>query len=300
MNLKQLEAFVKIAELKSFSIAAKEIFITQPTISAHIAALEKELNVKLFFRSTKEVHITSEGEILLEYAKEMMDIQTRIYTAFKNDKNEQSIKIAASSVPAQYLLQGYILKCKQKKETVKFEISLMDSLAVIEAVFGAKVEIGLTGTKVYKKNCIFTPIYQDELVLITPNVEKYKKVYKKCNGVLNDVTWLSKEMFITREAGSGTKKESEKLLSELGVDLNSLNVVANMDNQEIIKCSVKNKIGISVISKLSVQEEVENNNLLAFCFPDENKNRQIYAVYNKEFRVSKIANLFLKAAKGTI
>ena len=55
MNLKQLEAFVQVSESGSFSKAAKELFLTQPTISAHMSSLEKELNVRLFIRNTKEV-----------------------------------------------------------------------------------------------------------------------------------------------------------------------------------------------------------------------------------------------------
>ena len=57
MNLKQLEAFVQVAEEKNFSRAAKELFLTQPTVSAHIASLEQELNVRLFVRNTKEVEL---------------------------------------------------------------------------------------------------------------------------------------------------------------------------------------------------------------------------------------------------
>ena len=69
MNLKQLEAFVYVAEKKSFSKAAKELFLTQPTISAHISSLEKELNARLFVRNTKEVNLSDEGKRLYECAK---------------------------------------------------------------------------------------------------------------------------------------------------------------------------------------------------------------------------------------
>ena len=73
MNLKQLEAFVRVAEGRSFSKAAKDLFLTQPTVSAHIAALEKELNVRLFVRNTKEVSLSEDGALLYKYAKQMVD-----------------------------------------------------------------------------------------------------------------------------------------------------------------------------------------------------------------------------------
>ena len=63
MNLKQLEAFVQVAEGGSFSKAAKQLFLTQPTISAHISSLEKELNARFFVRNTKEVKLSDDGSI---------------------------------------------------------------------------------------------------------------------------------------------------------------------------------------------------------------------------------------------
>ena len=69
MNLKQLEAFVQVAEGGSFSKAAKQLFLTQPTISAHISSLEKELNARLFVRNTKEVKLSDDGKDLYRSAK---------------------------------------------------------------------------------------------------------------------------------------------------------------------------------------------------------------------------------------
>ena len=75
MNLKQLEAFVQVAEGGSFSKAAKELFLTQPTISAHISSLEKELNSRLFVRNTKEVGLSEDGKDLYKYARQMIDLE---------------------------------------------------------------------------------------------------------------------------------------------------------------------------------------------------------------------------------
>ena len=107
MNLKQLEAFVQVAEGGSFSKAAKQLFLTQPTISAHISSLEKELNARLFVRNTKEVKLSDDGKELYRYARQMIDLQKK--DRGKNLKQAKSeskhlITIAASTIPAQYLL----------------------------------------------------------------------------------------------------------------------------------------------------------------------------------------------------
>ena len=106
MNLKQLEAFTAVAEEGSFSKAAKQLFLTQPTVSAHVSSLEQELGVCLFVRNTKEVSLSEDGKKLHGYAKQMIVLQREIETVFNRTRKETShcMHIAASSVPSQYLL----------------------------------------------------------------------------------------------------------------------------------------------------------------------------------------------------
>lgn len=82
MNLKQLEAFVKVTESGSFSKAAKLLFLTQPTVSAHISSLEKELDSRLFVRNTKEVKLSEEGKQLYQYARQMVELEKEIEQVF--------------------------------------------------------------------------------------------------------------------------------------------------------------------------------------------------------------------------
>ena len=106
MNLKQLEAFVEVAQSGSFSKAAKKLFLTQPTISAHIASLEKELDTRVFVRNTKEVSLSPEGQKLYTYARQILDLTEKIREEFgRHDEEEQKcVTIAASTIPAEYLL----------------------------------------------------------------------------------------------------------------------------------------------------------------------------------------------------
>ena len=82
MNLKQLEAFVRVAETKSFSKAAKQLYLTQPTVSAHIASLERELSTCLLVRNTKEVSLTESGKELYAYAGQMLELEQKICRRF--------------------------------------------------------------------------------------------------------------------------------------------------------------------------------------------------------------------------
>lgn len=297
MNLKQLEAFVQVAEGGSFSKAAKELYLTQPTVSAHISGLEKELNARLFVRNTKEVSLSEEGKLLYDYAKQMVALEKRIEKAFlEHEKKENHcISIAASTIPAQYLLPEILVKFNEKYPNEQFKVMETDSSGVVEEVLNHSVDIGFTGTVLEKKHCKYIPFYQDELIIIAPNNEKFKELQKA--GTDNAVQWILREPLIMREEGSGTRKEAEKQLKKNGIDISKLNVIASMENQEAIKRSVMNGMGIAIISRLAAEEEIKRKEVLGFSLVAGDSKRNINVVYNKEFQLSHSAERFVKVVK---
>lgn len=295
MNLKQLEAFVRIADSGSFSKAAKELYLTQPTISAHISALEKELNTRLFVRNTKEVRLSDSGTVLFDYAKQMVVLQKKIEDSFavREENAQQCITIAASTIPAQYLLPGILANFNEKYPNQQFKILESDSAKVVEQVVNHTVDIGFTGTVIDKRLCKYIPFYQDELVVIAPNVEKYSRIKEEHT----NATWISREALIMRESGSGTRKEAEKQLRKIGVNPNRLNVIASMENPEAIKRAVASGMGVSIISRLAAEEEIEKGSLLALPISTEDLRRDINVIYNRNLQLSRSSERFIKVVK---
>lgn len=296
MNLKQLEAFVQVAESGSFSKAAKELYLTQPTISAHISALEKELNVRLFIRNTKEVELSEDGRVLYKYAREMVDLEYQVQEHFRigEETGKRSITIAASTIPAQYLLPDVLMLFKERYPQEKFKLIETDSTKVVTQIIEGAADIGFTGTVLEKKHCRYIPFYKDKLVIITPNTPKYQALKKQES---KGIQWLKKESIILREEGSGTRKEAEKQLKKAGVSINELNVIASIDNQETIKRSVRQGMGVSILSRLAAEEEVEIGQMLAFSIPEADEGRDINLVYNKNGHVGKMIERFVRIVK---
>lgn len=296
MNLKQLEAFVQVAEDGSFSKAAKDLFLTQPTISAHISTLERELNVRLFVRNTKEVSLSDDGAQLYKYAKQMIELQKKIEECFEIDREERrhGITIAASTIPAQYLLPKVLLKFNEKYPDEQIKIIETDSSEVITQIVEHMVDVGFTGTVLEKKHCKYIPFYKDELVIVTPNTEKYRRFLEECP---KDISWLAQEHIIMREEGSGTRKEAESQLREAGINISELEIIASIANQETIKKSVRQGMGVSVLSKLATEDETEAGFLLTFPIPKSDEGRDINLVYNKNYQMSRNAERFVKVVK---
>lgn len=293
MNLKQLEAFVQVSESGNFSKAAKELFLTQPTISAHISSLEKELNVRLFIRNTKEVSLSDDGKDLYRYAKQITDLEKAIEERFymDSDDGKHFITIAASTIPAQYLLPKILMCYRERYPKEQIKIMETDSSEVVTQVVDHMVDVGFTGTVLEKKHCKYIPFYKDELAVITPDTPEYR-ILKEQNR--DDIDWIKRKPLILREEGSGTRKEAEKQLKSAGISMETLDIVASIANQETIKKSVKQGMGITVLSRLAAEDE---DGLLIFPIPGADEGRDINLVYNKNYQMTRSADRFIRIVK---
>ena len=294
MNLKQLEAFVRVAETKSFSTAAKMLFLTQPTVSAHIASLERELNTCLLIRNTKGVALSEAGKELYAYAEQMLELEQKIRERFglTGRQSGSVLRIAASTIPSQYLLPDIMARFRKEYPEEQLKLFETDSSGVVEMILSHKADVGFTGTVLEKGSCTYIPFYQDELVILTPAAERYRA--RKDADI---ASWILEEPVILREEGSGTRKEALRLLAQTGIDITRLNVAAMMENQETIKRSVSSGMGISILSKLAAREEIDSGKLLAFPLGETGGKRDINVVYDAGYPSLPAADKFIKTVK---
>ena len=293
MNLKQLEAFVKVAETKNFSEAARRLYLTQPTVSAHVAALERELDVCLLRRNTKTVELTDAGRELYGYAEEMLRIERKIKEHFGlREKEKRTLRIAASTISSQYLLPRIMVRYQEKYPGEQLQVMETDSAGVVEQIISRRADLGFTGTQLEEKRCVYLPFYRDELVVIAPGNEKFR--FRLGQEVTE---WIMKEPLILREVGSGTRREAERLLGQMGVDMDGLNIAASMENQETIKRSVRSGMGVAILSRLAAEDEISSGKLLAFPLGREGGTRNINLVYDRTRTVTPEAEKFIKTVK---
>lgn len=297
MNIKQLEAFVRIVKNKSFSQTAKELYLTQPTVSSYISSLEADLGVQLFTRTTKEVHTTSEGEQIYLYAKDIVNLSNKIRNAFKEESKDDvnEIVISSSSIPGQYLLPGMLANFSKRHPNTEFRVHETDSNGAVTDVAEHRADIGFCGTIIPKTACTFLPFYEDELILITPNTPYYRKMQEN-----NDLTFLAKADFVMREQGSGTKQEAMKILQKNGLKLEEIKVVARFGNTGAVLLSVKEGVGVAVVSKLAARSEIKNNEILSFPLQEGGYFRKIYMVSNSNYPLSQRAKSFVQMIQNLV
>ena len=276
MEFKQLEAFVAVVDYGSFSEAARKLYLTQPTISAHVRSLEEELHTKLILRTTKKTTITTRGYQLYDSAVRMLEIRNNLLENFTGVQKHM-IDLAASTIPSSYLLPEILAAFGKTHPDIYFYSIQADSAESINRVLDGTVDLALVGQNTRDETCVFLPFCQDELVIATPITNHYLGLQNK------SVTFedFIKDPIIIREKGSGTKKEMDLFLEQIGVTPSDLNVIARMNDLEGIKKSIVNGLGISILSARSAIDLQKTKQILLFPLEESAHKRTFYIVYSK-------------------
>ena len=291
MEFKQLEAFVNVIRYKSFSKAAEATFLTQPTISTHISALETELGVRLIDRRGKESRPTKYGRAFYNYAVNIINTRERAIIAMKDLDTDISgvIDIRTSSIPGLFIVPELLAEFHEKYPHVTFNVEQSDSEKVWNDILDNLGDLGFTGA--YENNGLKSELLiKDKLVLIAPRNERYEKMKAISDKIrISDV---SKERFVWREEGSATRKTFERWFSS--AENHMPETVATVNSIEAVKACVACGLGVSVLSLSAAKNELANHSgpILVFEFEDEIPDREFYMVYNKNTTLSPAASKF--------
>jgi DNA-binding transcriptional LysR family regulator len=272
MDLRDMEIFSCVMESGSFSGAAARLRLSQPTISARVSALERELKVRLLSRTTKELHPTEAGQLLYDRARRLLREREELLRELQSFASEVRgiVSVAASTVPAANLLPGLLRSFREKYPDIVFDIQTMDSQEAVERVAARQVEIGFCGTLIRAPKCVFRELTSDQLVVITPDTPDYRRYLS--GGF--PPHQLERERLICREKGSGTRKETELFLREMGVEPSRLPVAVEVRSSDQIQQLVAAGRGIAVLSRSMV--DAGRGGLLVFNFDSVRLRRKLY------------------------
>lgn len=290
INLKQLEAFVTTAEYSSFTRAAEALYLTQSTVSAHINSLEQILGVRLIQRgSRRRVQLTAEGKQAYDMAKEILN-HCQALQNLGSTIEQCQLAVGASSVPSQYLVPELMSGFLAENPDSRYVLQRGDSDKIHRLLKQGDVRIGFVGAALDRVNHHYHVVTGDRLVLITANTEVYRKL--KRSGATG--RQLLGQPMILREESSGTRKAMEAYLNRCGIPARSLDLVAQIDNTEAIKSSVSRGIGVSVVSELTVREDVEAGKLLSFDLDSGGVFRNIYLTWRKDIVLTSVEKKFVE------
>lgn len=291
MDFKQIEAFISVAKYKSFSKAANSVFLSQPAVSSHIATLEKELNVQLFDRTSKEVLLTPAGESFLNYAIEILNTRDKAisYVSNFNTHIKGKLKIGASTTPCNVVLPDLIKTFNNKYPDVSYSIFEQSSGKIKDDIVKFNCEIGIIGSNVSDDKIKCYKLLEDNLVLISsPELDLPEEMPMES---------ILKYKFVMREKTSATRKTFEDSLNNLGFNPTDIDICCEVNSLDSLFQFVKNGIGISVISEAVCNDYLAAYNVKKTHISNVSLKRDIYLVLSSKRTLTPTAKAFFNLCK---
>jgi DNA-binding transcriptional LysR family regulator len=296
MDLRLLEIFCRVFKERSFSRAAVELGLTQPTVSVHIKDLEESLGTPLFNRLGREIEPTEAGKFLYEQARPLFALKrnlTEKLTSFL-DRVEGLLVVGASSVPGEYLLPRIVTGFHALHPRVRVRLRISDSTKTTEDLRQGDIELGVVGAQVQYDDVAAELFAKDELVLVTPATAAWQK---RSEISLRELQELP---LVIREAGSGTRVSLERALAARKIKLSDLNVVAELGRTGAIKEAVKQGCGVSFVSRLALTSEIQDGTLRIARVPEFGILARTYDIVLSRRRVlSPVARAFLEYLRSS-
>jgi DNA-binding transcriptional LysR family regulator len=290
MDLRRLEIFAKVAELGSFSRAAEALFLTQPTVSEHVRALEDELGVQLLDRLGRGAVATRAGQLLLGYARRILALATEARQAVDQFQGRMSgeLIVGGSTIPGEYVLPALVAQFRSKYPEVSITLLIGSSRQVAGWVEDGRVEVGMVGARPGSRALESRELMSDELVVVVGADHGWsgRRTVK-----LEDV---KAEPMIARERGSGSREALETALKGAGAKLADFHVVAEMGSTQAIKQAVRAGVGIAIISQRAVELECRARLISCLRIDDLMISRAFSVVVHRERSRSPLAQAFLE------
>lgn len=249
------------------------MYLSQPTVSGHIKALEKELGSLLFRRTTKKVILTPEGERFLPYALRMLELKREGEHSLVLEE-KPVLRLGTSTFPSAFLLPELLAGFCEIYPDIRFMIRQSDSAHIEQMVTDHVVRIGFTGRICQERGVICHPLCRDTLVLAAPADPVFRRL--KDQGVsIRQVIMQSR--FIAREEGSGTRQASFRIMEEAGIREGELDILVSTNDLEAIRQMIVRGLGVSILSEGAVRSLEADGKVILFPLP-EGWTREFYMI----------------------
>ncbi|MEJ8544327.1 LysR family transcriptional regulator [Brevibacillus borstelensis] len=282
----QLLVFVTVAEKENFSRAAEQLHMTQPAVSQHIQALEREFGTRLLERSNKYVRLNKAGEIVYHHAKEILGLHTRMRDLVDDLMNTPSgnLIIGSSYTFGEYVLPHVVARLRDRYPKIKPTITIHNTKEIVDLIARRQLDAGIVEGEYRHEKLSIEPFADDEMQIIVSSDHRLAKKEKVTVRELEEETW------IVREEGSGTREAAEKMFARL--DLSPVNLM-EFGSTQIIKESVEAGMGVSLLSSWAIRKELTLGTLCMVKLPETPITRKFSLVTQANLFRTKALDIFL-------
>ena len=268
IKLEQYKIFNEAAATLSFSIAARNLFISQSAVSQTIKILEKELHTQLFIRQSKGVILTREGEMLYQKISEALALITSAENDVMNQTtlNTGELLIGAGDTISENYIMPYLVKFNQRYPHVTIKMINRTSLEIIELLKTGQIEIGFINMPIHDEAITIKECLQVHDIFVSKN--KDNKIYTPQE--------LSQESLVLLENSSNSRHYVDNYFASHGV---LLNPTIELGSHELLLEAAKNNLGKACVIKEFSQKEIDNHEIYEINLQSDIPKRSIGYAY---------------------
>ncbi|MBI3569812.1 MAG: LysR family transcriptional regulator [Gammaproteobacteria bacterium] len=284
LTLRQLKVFEVVARRLSYRRAAEELFLTQPAVSMQVKSLEKQLGVAIFEQLGKRVHLTGAGQEVLAYARTVTQQLDELEAVLNRMKGLSGGRLRISvATTANYFIPTLLGTFSRRYPEVTVSLDVTNRETLLEQLTENTVDLVIMGQPPAELDAEAQAFMENPLVIVAPPdhpLVPQKKIA---------LTRLQEEIFLVRESGSGTRIAMERFFNERGMRLKT---GMEVGSNEAIKQSVQAGLGLGLLSRATIEQELALKRLGVLDVEDFPIMRHWYVVHRKGKRLSAAAEAF--------
>ena len=286
MNLNQLKIFYLAAKKRNLSLAAEELFITQPAVTKGIQRLQEYYDMKFVDHIGKKLVLTDAGEVLYEIAEKIFELESKAEESIRDfqQRKRGRMRILSSESFGDYYLPRIIIPFNKAYPLVRITMNILPTEQVVENTAMLNNDLGFISYPVEHKKLLVKEVLEDQLVIITPPNHPLARHPDLAPRHLED------QMLIMHESGSAPRKAFESYIRKNALDVE---VHLELSSNRAIKRAVEDGLGIALISRKVANEEIVSKRLIAIPLSDPTMTRRFYMVQHKDKYLSESLQNFI-------
>lgn len=294
MNLRQLEVFVAVVETGSFSRGAQKTFLTQSTVSQHIASLEDEVGLRLLDRCGRGITPTQAGQLYLRHARRVLLECRALHDALAdfNGLQQASLTIGASNIPANYLIPRLLPTLADTYPGIRLTMQSGDSQGMLDALLANAFDFAVVGKRSHERSLSFTALCDDLLILVVGPQHPWSRIQSL------KIADLDQHPLLLREQGSGTGQALNTCLRNAGFDAQRLQVAAYLGSNEAVRQTLLGGFGAAFLAEISVRQEILRKELVRVQVDNLQVLRQLWLATHNSRELSPAAQVVIGLLKN--
>ncbi|MEA3334545.1 MAG: LysR substrate-binding domain-containing protein [Chloroflexota bacterium] len=294
LNLESLRVFVMAAETENLTRVARQLNMSQPSVSQHVQSLERHLGIELFVRHGRRIKLSPVGQTLLPLSKDLLRSSKQLEEAALALTGEVSghLTIGCSTSSGKYVLPHLLARYREEFPLVRGTVKVGHRSRVIEWLLAGEVDLAVTSERVNRGGLHHRLFFEDEIVLVVPGNHEW------ADRESINPNELYHERFILREPDSGTHSALVEGLDQAGIDIERMECVLVLDNSEAIIMTVEEGFGLGFVSKVTAERGVAWGSIKALALKGISMKRWLHMVDNDRTPHSPALNAFTMFVDG--